>query len=139
VTCFIRHATYLTYLLQCLEDLRISSVVHQEQTAAAVVLQTEKQFEKLSVDADAVATQASTGISLSSVASTSSYSSAASAAVSAAAAAAAAAAGTATVSDVFRFSVAHPEDAKLAKKLDQNDPSAALCVARFRHCIFVTL
>jgi hypothetical protein len=124
-------------LLQCLEDLRISSVVHQEQTAAAVVLQTEKQFEKLSVDADAVATQASAGISLSSVASTSSYSSAASAAASAAAAAAGG--GTATVSDVFRFSVAHPEDAKLAKKLDQNDPSAALCVARFRHCIFVTL
>jgi hypothetical protein len=121
----MRHASHLIRLLQRLQDLRSSSVVQQEQAAAAVVLQTEKQFEKLSVNAGAEATRASASTSLSFVASTS--------------AAAAAAAATPTVSDVFRFSVAHPEDEKLAKKLEQNDPSAALYATRFPRSIFVTL
>jgi hypothetical protein len=133
-------------LLQCLQDLRSASVAQQQQAAAAVVLQTEK----LSVGAGAVAhghsTPASDGSSLSFVASTSSSSSSSSSAAAAAAAAggggggaAAAAAAAPIESDVFRFSVAHPEDEKLVKKPEHHDPSAALYVARVRHSIFVTL
>ncbi len=133
----MRHATYLIHLLQCLQDLRSASVAQQQQAAAAVVL----QIEKLSVGAGGVAhghsTPASDGSSLSFVASTSSSSSA-----SAAAAAGGGGGGGAAApmeSDVFRFSVAHPEDEKLVKKPEHYDPSAALYVARVRHCIYVTL
>jgi hypothetical protein len=132
----MRHATYLIHLLQCLQDLRSASVAQQQQAAAAVVL----QIEKLSVGAGGVAhghsTPASDGSSLSFVASTSSSSSAAAAAAAAAGGGAAAAP---MESDVFRFSVAHPEDEKLVKKPEHYDPSAALYVARVRHSIYVTL